>query len=148
MRSTIGRNGRHLLRQRIKRKGGLVGASVVFLLLALWGCATTEPNPQAGFNMNPYDIRVALDPNPPAAAAKASLRADISGDPPLPATAEISFEIKKLGEEQRDEVKAERKEKGVYVAGYTFKEAGAYQIVVHIITRSIHQVKSAEVQVK
>lgn len=120
----------------------------IALLAALSGCATTQSNPQAGFNLNPYDIKFSFDPNPPAAGGKTLLRADITGEPQLTTRAEISFEVKKIGVDKRDELAAERKDKGVYTASYTFQEAGAYQIVVHVITRSLHQVKTVEVQVK
>lgn len=124
------------------------GMSGLLLIAALAGCATTQSNPQAGFNLNPYEIKLTTEPDPPAAGAQTMIRADVSGEPQLTTRAEISYEVKKLGSEQREDVTAERKLKGVYTANYTFKEAGTYQIVVHIVTRAIHQVKTVEITVK
>jgi hypothetical protein len=122
-------------------------ACLLLLSVVLGGCGTTS-EPLPALDLNPYTITFETDPAAPVTGAPVLLKTGVSGKEPLSKRAEISFEIKKSGSEERVEVEAERKEEGRYESRYTFKEAGKYSITVHVITRSIHQVSNKELEVK
>lgn len=112
------------------------------------GCGTTSEAPPNAFDLNPYEIEFTVDPAIPAAGKPAQLGAKITGKQPLTKRAQISFEIKKVGADPREEISAARKDEGLYSASYTFKEAAKYSVTVHVITRSVHQVSNKEIEVK
>ncbi|WP_438444241.1 FixH family protein [Gorillibacterium sp. sgz5001074] len=124
-------------------------SAVAVMLLACWsaGCGTTS-EPLPGLELNPYTVTFATEPSEPAAGKPVVLKVGVSGKDPLSKRSEISFEIKRIGTEDRKELTAEKKDEGQYEAGYTFKETGKYSVTIHVITRSVHQVVNKEVDVK
>lgn len=122
-------------------------AAVLLLAGVISGCGTTSAPPPA-LDLNPYTIEFSTEPAAPAAGSAVTLRAGITGKTPLSKRSAISFEVKKVGSDNRTEVQAESKAEGRYEAKYTFKEPGTYSITVHIISSSVHQVSNKEIEVK
>lgn len=139
--------------EAIRRLGRLPKLSVrlavlaALAVLALTACGTTSA-PPPNLDLNPYTITFATEPAAPTAGGATKLRATITGKTPLSKRAEISFEVKKVGVDERTEVKAESKGQNLFEGEYTFKESGAYSITVHVITSRIHQVSNQEITVK
>lgn len=123
--------------------------AILLLLLGVGaaGCGTTS-EPLPGLDLNPYTVTFATDPETPAAGKSTVMKVGVTGKDPLTKRSEVSFEIKKIGSEERKEIPAERKADDRFEGEFTFQEAGRYSITIHVITRTVHQVVNKELEVK
>lgn len=126
----------------------LLAAAGMLIAAGLGGCGTSSAPPESTLNLNPYTIDFTADPAVPSAGAPVSLRIVVNGKTPLTKRAEIFYEVKKNGSEDRTEVQTEAKSDNRFEGTYTFPESGFYDIVVHVTTRTVHQIATHQLEIK
>ncbi|MDX8362028.1 MULTISPECIES: FixH family protein [Bacillaceae] len=59
----------------------------------------------------------------------------------------VTFEIKKMDEEESEEVEGKLKGDGVYFINKTFSEAGVYAVTAHVTARGLHTMPTEDITV-
>ncbi|NKE07824.1 FixH family protein [Mesobacillus selenatarsenatis] len=60
---------------------------------------------------------------------------------------EVKFEVRKVGDEDSEMIKATHQGKGIYEIKKTFKEDGEYMLTAHVTARSMHNMPSEKITV-
>lgn len=125
----------------------ILALAVSAALFALSGCGTAS-GPSSSLDLNPYTVDFTADPAVPQAGAPVMLSIAINGKEPVPKNSEIYYEVKKTGTTDREKVDAKSAGGSHYQGVHTFKEAGFYDITIHVTTRSVHQIVSRQLEIK
>ncbi|MDF2936019.1 MAG: hypothetical protein K0Q90_1392 [Paenibacillaceae bacterium] len=125
----------------------LLSAGVVGLLVLLAGCGTAAA-PAPGVDLNPYTIDFSADPAVPRIGSPVALEVKVNGKEKLSKRSEVYFDLKKKDSTLELEIKAESNGDNRFAGAYTFKEAGFYEVSIHVITRTAHQTEVRQLEVK
>lgn len=121
--------------------------AVGLLGLLATGCGTTAA-PAPGVDLKPYTIDFSADPDVPRVGSPVTLTVKVNGKEALSKRSEVYFDLKKKDSSLELEVKAEAKGDNRFAGTYTFKEAGFYEVDIHVTTRTAHQTETRQLEVK
>lgn len=116
-------------------------------LLLLAGCSTTAA-PAPGVDLNPYTIDFSADPAVPRIGSPTTLEVKVNGKEKLSKRSEVYFDLKKKDSTLELEIKAEAKGDNRFDGSFTFKEAGFYEVSIHVVTSTAHQTVVRQLEVK
>lgn len=122
--------------------GGIAG-----LLAFMAGCGTTAA-PAPGVDLNPYTIDFSADPAVPRIGSPVMLEVKVNGREKLSKRSEVYYDLKKKDSPLELQIKTENKGDNRFAGSYTFKEAGFYEVSIHVITRTAHQTETRQLEVK
>ncbi len=125
----------------------LLVAGIGGLLALMAGCGTTAA-PAPGVDLNPYTIDFSADPAVPRLGSAVTLEVKVNGREKLSKRAEVYFDLKKKDSTLELEIKGENKGENRFAGSYTFKEAGFYEVSIHVITSTAHQTEVRQLEVK
>ncbi|MNC69987.1 hypothetical protein D3C75_1207460 [compost metagenome] len=72
----------------------------------------------------------------------------MNGKEKLSKRSEVYFDLKKKDSALELEIKAESKGDNRFAGSYSFKEAGFYEVAIHVISRTAHQTVTTQLEVK
>jgi hypothetical protein len=125
----------------------LLVAGFAGLLALMAGCGTTSA-PAPGVDLNPYTIDFSADPSVPRIGSPVTLEVKVNGREKLSKRAEVYFDLKKKDSTLELEIKGENKGENRFAGSYTFKEAGFYDVSIHVVTSTAHQTEVRQLEVK
>jgi hypothetical protein len=125
----------------------LLVAAIAGLLALMAGCGTTSA-PAPGVDLNPYTIDFSADPSVPRIGSPVTLEVKVNGREKLSKRAEVYFDLKKKDSTLELEIKGENKGENRFAGSYTFKEAGFYDVSIHVVTSTAHQTEVRQLEVK
>ena len=125
----------------------LLVAGIGGLLALVAGCGTTSA-PAPGVDLNPYTIDFSADPSVPRIGSPVTLEVKVNGREKLSKRAEVYFDLKKKDSTLELEIKGENKGENRFAGSYTFKEAGFYEVSIHVVTSTAHQTEVRQLEVK
>lgn len=125
----------------------LLVAAIAGLLALVAGCGTTSA-PAPGVELNPYTIDFSADPSVPQIGSAVKLEVKVNGREKLSKRAEVYFDLKKKDSTLELEIKGENTGENRFAGSYTFKEAGFYEVSIHVVTSTAHQTEVRQLEVK
>lgn len=125
----------------------LLVAGVGGLLALMAGCGTTSA-PSPGVELNPYTIDFSADPAVPQIGSAVKLEVKVNGREKLSKRSEVYFDLKKKDSPLELEIKGESAGENRFAGSYTFKEAGFYEVSIHVVTSTAHQTEVRQLEVK
>lgn len=125
----------------------LLVAGIGGLLALVAGCGTTSA-PAPGVDLNPYTIDFSADPSVPRIGSPVTLEVKVNGREKLSKRAEVYFDLKKKDSTLELEIKGANKGENRFAGSYTFKEAGFYEVSIHVVTSTAHQTEVRQLEVK
>ena len=103
---------------------------------------------EAGHGDHQSDTMIHLMADDVTANAESTMKVHVKQKEEALTGAEVQLEIWKDGEEKHEFIPAKEESNGEYVSKHTFKEAGAYQVKVHVRKGEFHEHKEETVEVK
>lgn len=123
------------------------GYVLMFILLTLLCSSCGTSNEHHSLPSIPQiESQLLTEPDPPKINSEIRITAKITGLNSYK-DAEVTYEIKMEGQENREILKTKQGKPGMFTASKTFQSSGKYKIIIHLNTLEFHQSITKELEI-
>lgn len=120
---------------------------IISLYIILAGCTNSDSGVNQEKNSELLEVSIDIPEKIPVDTEVVLSAVVTQGKDKVEDADEVKFEIRKVGEEDSEMIKATHQGKGTYEVKKTFKEDGKYVVTAHVTARSMHNMPSEKITV-